>query len=54
MNAVKKFVEENSPAKNCAGPDTKLFLAKGITVFDTYLDKSGSTVFSFETDTSKC
>ena len=54
VNAVKKFVEENSPTKNCTSPDTKIFLNNGLSVIDTYLDKSGATVFSYETDSTKC
>lgn len=54
LDAVRKFVEENSPLKNCAGPDTKVFLEGGITIIDTYVDKNGSMVYSFETDFSAC
>jgi hypothetical protein len=50
----EEFVKENSVAKNCVAPDTKLLIMEGISLIDTYIDKRGVSVFSYETDMSRC
>lgn len=54
LNVVKEVLEKHSAAKNCAGPDSKFFLDNGINFIDTFVDKSGLTIYSFETNLSKC
>ena len=54
LDALKQFVTENSPAKNCIAPDMALFLKKGMSIIDTYVDNAGKEAYSFKTDLSNC
>ena len=50
----KKAVKNNSVQKNCIAPDMKILFEKGYIVTDTYVDRVGDVVYSFQTTRNMC
>lgn len=54
LDYFEEYVIKNHASQNCVSPDGKLLIENGISFIDTFIDKRGVTVFSYETDVSKC